>query len=711
MHKLHALRLAAIVALVVTAIGFSACTHEAPELPPQELYMREFVKRFGAIDPAHCWNGATRATVDVVTDRPSTVSVTGIIDGRRYLLAQYSGVHGARTLGFDIPRGHTRLRVTDGLNAEFTEVGGKVNFADMSRKIFPGNSDDVVKIRVSDSYRRISNRGVESFADSLPENNYNLHRLTEDFAFVSKGPFTIYPVFWNTNNSNMLGVYYIRDNGTPDGEIVHVPFYTIKDGADHALQYMPAHKYTAPVAAEWTAEGRSYTFSRWDGGAYTSSGRRFHAYTESDWAEFDANVAAVLNRKTDYNILHSAMGFRQEQWRLRDIDEVRYGFAADEGVKVPSLTGLHLTEIAESYDEADFMDAPDANHSFVANAAFWRSKGIVIDVPAGTQFGMYIQTDGAGRSHRFYSQARHNPDLYYKRTDDYKNLLTDDAGRPIPLGQACHATTYVYNSPLGHRYRVLTFEDWFNEPGNLSDFDMNDLVFFIDSDEPLKAPDVVDENLGERYEWVLACEDLGDKDDFDFNDVVMSISHVSGHDEAQITALAAGGTMETYVYYKDAAGRERVLGDCEWHEQFGVYDYGQMINTQNRVTHTGRTHTVKVHEDFTLSPRLHDGDGNELGVAQLKQNMGGIFIRVRREDGSIAEIMSPTATGSAPQMILVPQKHHDGGSLQYSNTWEWPRERHAIDIAYPMFREWIKDSRSNTDWHTRSKNPAHVVRR
>lgn len=708
MHKLHKLRLAAIAALAGIFAGIAGCTSDVPEIPHEELYMREFVKRFGAIDPAHNWNGATRATVDVVTDRPSTVSISGIIDGRRYLLAQYREVQGARTLGFDIPHGYSDIRVTDGFSAVFTKIGGKVNFADGSRKIFPENSDDIVKISVTDEYRHITNRGVTSFNDSLPEHKYNLNKLTQDFAFVSKGPFTIYPVFWYTNNSNTLGVYYIRDNGTPDGEIVHVPFYSIKDGADHALQYLPGSKYRPAVAPEWTQPGRSYRFSRWEGGKFVSSGHNFFSYTDEDWTEFEANFADVLNREKDYNILHSAMGFDHTQWDMRDIDEVRYEYTYDEGTRVPLLTGLHLTAIAEQYDNADFVDAPNGNTSYVDDAAFWRSKGIVIDVPVGTLFGMYIETNG---NTRFYSQARRNPDLYYKRTPDFKDLVRDEQGQPIPLGNACHATTYAYHAPTGHRYQVLTFEDWVNNTQSLSDFDMNDLVFFIDSDEPLKTPDVVDENLGERYEWILACEDLGDKDDFDFNDVVLSISHISGHDEAEITALAAGGTLETYVYYKDAGGTERVLGDCEWHENFGVYDHTQMINTQRQVTHTGRTHKISVHEDFTLSPRLHDSNGGALGVTQLKQNMGGIFVRVVREDGSIGEIMSPTATGSAPQMILVPQSHHDGTALQYSNSWEWPIERHAIDQAYPFFREWIKDSRANADWHVRSKNPIHVVKR
>ena len=95
---------------------------------------------------------------------------------------------------------------------------------------------------------------------------------------------------------------------------------------------------------------------------------------------------------------------------------------------------------------------------------------------------------------------------------------------------------------------------------NCSDLDLNDMMFFIDSDDPGMIPDVFDEDPGEEIKWIVACEDLGNLDDFDFNDVVFQVLHVSGREQAYITPLAAGGTLETYLHYVDGNGTDRRFG-------------------------------------------------------------------------------------------------------------------------------------------------------
>lgn len=70
----------------------------------------------------------------------------------------------------------------------------------------------------------------------------------------------------------------------------------------------------------------------------------------------------------------------------------------------------------------------------------------------------------------------------------------------------------------------------------------------------------------------IFCEDLGDTDDFDFNDVVLDIVNVDGHDgHTIITLRAAGGTLPANIY----AGTQ-YLGEV--HELFGV-PTNTMVNT------------------------------------------------------------------------------------------------------------------------------------
>ena len=350
----------------------------------------------------------------------------------------------------------------------------------------------------------------------------------------------------------------------------------------------------------------------------------------------------------------------------------------------------------------------------------WRARGIHIDVKAGTKFGMYIRHEtnapnpddidvvvGADDKEHFYSDAEHNPDMMYINGE---------------LSKCVHASTYMYTAPSGIECRVLGFEDWLatasdQNHSNSSDLDLNDMMFFIDSDDPGMIPDVFDEDPGEEIKWIVACEDLGNLDDFDFNDVVFQVLHVSGREQAYITPLAAGGTLETYLHYVDGNGTDRIFGDAEWHEHFGVYDYSQMINTRGGITHTARERSITVGADFTLSPIFHDGAGNQFGTTEFKQNMGGMYVSVVRSNGTRDDITPPTRSGEAPQMFLIPQarnKHDAEGNAvddaNFNYKWQWPIERHAIELAYPRFTDWIKNSNNNADWHLEPQT-GHVVTR
>ena len=233
-------------------VACASCSDEVPTSPASELYTREFVKKFGVIDRNHTWNTATSGTVNVSVDTESRIIVSGIYGGKRYKLAQYDHVMpGTRTLTFDMPEGFRKLRVTDGKQEVFTEVGGSADFASRGRIIWE-KDDEVVKVTRTD-YRTLSDEAVRSFGRYLPEGEDNRGKVVQNFTFVANGPFTIYPVFWQTSAYNTLGIYYEsktekEDDGTP--KIVHVPLYTnkiIKEGETHSnLEYiLPSSIYPA----------------------------------------------------------------------------------------------------------------------------------------------------------------------------------------------------------------------------------------------------------------------------------------------------------------------------------------------------------------------------------------------------------------------------------------------------------------------------------
>ncbi len=173
--------------------------------------------------------------------------------------------------------------------------------------------------------------------------------------------------------------------------------------------------------------------------------------------------------------------------------------------------------------------------------------------------------------------------------------------------------------------------------------------------------------------WLLACEDLGAIDDFDFNDIVFSVSHVEGSNQVVITPLAAGGTLAAEITYNGQS-----YGEI--HSLLGV-STTTFANTVSGITQTAQPITINVDENFSIT-----------------QNMGGFSVKVTDEEGNVTTEITAPGQGKVPQMICVP------------GTWLWPTERTNISAAYPGFGEWGANYGTNNDW---CNNPvdAKVIRR
>lgn len=267
-----------------------------------------------------------------------------------------------------------------------------------------------------------------------------------------------------------------------------------------------------------------------------------------------------------------------------------------------------------------------------------RSKAFVIrDVPVGYRVGFYVKVENT---------------LYYS------NKVLND-GR-------IHSAVIYDNRDIP---QYIGLEDNPNETGR----DCNDIVFYIPdaqagNDTP---PEVVDPenpntpNNDKPTTWIIACEDLGATDDFDFNDVVFGVSHVAGDKEAIVTPYAAGGTLAANIYWGT-----QYLGEIHDLLEPGA-STTTMINTNSKGK-PGETQTINVGKDFSIT-----------------NNMGGFTVKVGDKEGTT--IVSPDK-GEAPQMICV------------SGEWVWPKERTDITIAYSGFKAWAADHTTNTDWWEKSNS-------
>lgn len=345
------------------------------------------------------------------------------------------------------------------------------------------------------------------------------------------------------------------------------------------------------------------------------------------------------------------------------------------------------------------------NHNYVQNCGI-KSKAITISLPAGQVFGMYIKVYNTTNTwnettqmyefkdgevaHKVFSEESKNTHMMKEYGgQDWQSVPGID-DKPV------HASTFQA-AVNGTVYTFFGFEDYYFGP------DLNDLIFVFGDN----VPTVVDEDAGQ--EWVLAYEDLGNSFDWDYNDVVLCVGHVSGQTTAKITPWAAGGTLASNIYFgEDDLGEiHQLFGQSE--QTSGNYE---PVNVEDR-GNVGQYKIVTVSENFTMThlSEYEDGANPNYTIA----DHGGIVIKVTPEGGSdqlaASIVYDVNNKGTAPEVFCIPRswEYQDattagGVTTKYLRDWRWPKEFAGINTAYPRFAAWAKDRTDNT-WYKDHEAP------
>lgn len=304
-------------------------------------------------------------------------------------------------------------------------------------------------------------------------------------------------------------------------------------------------------------------------------------------------------------------------------------------------------------DPKSFFEYLQANKVFMDKYTRIRTEGITINIPEGTRFGFVIDAAGGGP---YYSNSEYNGD----HGSPYNGSTTTDDINDT------YAATFIYDDML-----YLAFEDWYyGAPGHDNDF--NDVVFRFKDD--ITRPLIIDKDVDDNpMQYIVACEDLGGSFDWDFNDVVYGIEHVSGQTTARIKLLAAGGTLPVHITYdnKDIYFNNPYGVTCtDLHQAFGV--------EQDVPVNVGIYQTEAVYSHpFTV-------DANAFSISTDAQKFK---IHVSYKDGSEgADIGVPSHSGMEPQAFLVADPN-----------WKWTNEFQPITSKYPDFSDWVKNL-ENKEW-------------
>lgn len=215
-----------VCATFIAALSLVGCSDYDNGYTEQQIsFIKNFKEIYGEVDPTQDWNLAERANVTVTTTKPSQVKIYAKANDAYKLVGDYKDVVGTRTLGFDVIEGTTEIMVSNGTNAAFTTVGESVSLGGTRTVIGAGRDDgnNIVGVSVDAEYTKASYDYVTAVMNIIPEDESikveegqprnNLNKVTQDFYFVSQGPFKFYPIFWNTSSKNTLGVYWRDDNG------------------------------------------------------------------------------------------------------------------------------------------------------------------------------------------------------------------------------------------------------------------------------------------------------------------------------------------------------------------------------------------------------------------------------------------------------------------------------------------------------------------
>lgn len=192
----------------------------------------------------------------------------------------------------------------------------------------------------------------------------------------------------------------------------------------------------------------------------------------------------------------------------------------------------------------------------------------------------------------------------------------------------------------------------------------------------------------------IMCEDLGNTDDYDFNDLVYDVYFTGTNNQytAHIKVLASGGTLPIYVgTHTENPAREahQILQGGNAKKLNGGQLY-QPVNVSAGVT------ANPVEFEFEMK----DASGNWL-TGDAGTDPDNIPILVTSTDKS-----RQTASGKNTFVLLpavknpVPQKICIDGNLIDATKVRWMKERKQIESTYTLFDEWATaGDKDNSEYH------------
>lgn len=566
--------------LAVVTLGLVSCNHDdiyggngsgSDDNPALEEYMRAFIKEFGLFK-AKPWSEAVSGAITVRTSAPTPVNVFAEIDGYRFIFASLGSVNGAQPIVMNLPSEVQEVIVEAGDREYKVKLGSVLDLAKESRYYvenqymtdMSGSFPDLSVSVDPKAYREIEVSGSTFNSWLFPQKGFRLFDSEANFYDGSGSTITTNSVWRRTTR-------FYPDKST-EHEINVYPLYWRKNiygESDYLLGiYYYDETYDADLPKLKMIDLDAFSLN----GAVTVQ--------KNGSGEF---VVASSDAPYEADDIQDGNNFRMKGYNIKftNIDpnhSPRYGFYIKSGLKEGESPGKGRNFTHITFQNVQY------------NATEWRDN--YWDRPISDVLTCYTGAVTSSSS----LVTKNKPETHPTRLDR--------------LVEAEMSTSYLYY-PLGFMSQPNGSAD------AVTEMDFCDVVLAV-SPAPCTIGVGTMPSSGKcygTYPWVLAAEDLGSTDDWDFNDAVFNVydlttdfTRVYTSPRAayptptilgrRITVLprAAGGTLPIYLMYQGEVAEDitdtsmmsavnanfdngtYVVG-TELHAWLGEPDYKMMLNT------------------------------------------------------------------------------------------------------------------------------------
>ena len=683
---------------IICSIAFLSCLDEDYFLEQfEKKYNKQWEKLFGKMDPEHDWNiiQQVNATVQVSEAGEHTLRIyTDHPKNKQSRLVAQIPVEGTGTIRFDLEK------ISKDVYARVKDAQGKVTF----EGYFAVNGGEVL-IDEGNIVSRLASRAV---------NVNNSLFFTHNLGTIQRDGITelneISQTGLNQESTINLGTIYYPNNpiqttGTERIEFNNYlkPIVNNTSGNSIFKEFIDNRTKTDVKGVEYIMQSDdeielSYIFGVT--GLYNTIG---YFYWNPDW---DSNK----NESTNYEDALKIVFLEDAQpdatlYRVHGNDStIKLNNGVDlykyiyEDNSITHLQGnkYKLYYYGKDYQSQPTTTFPKGTHiAFFLYTSYWYLDQENSNSPY-PNYGNYaydrknprtIVDNNRYRRTIVYSIPEYNKLI--KENYNYRINHNDYSGKnngataTIDTSRGeISAVTYTYQGK-----KILGFEDGVDK-------DMNDIMLLVDADVKVVGEDSNVNDFEEQdknyvdpqaQSWIIACEDMGNIGDYDFNDAVFKVSHIAGTNQLKVTPLAAGGTYSIIVKYKGQ--------NISTYTGQGEKDFHQLINS-NASGNNGLWQQINDKSKGSAGAEITITDdaliNNPFSLANNDYNNHGFSVYVEKNNGASITITQPEhKSQQAPQMLILPEY------------WIWPYEGRSIHLGYSGFQAWTNSQSENEDWYTK----------